>query len=1220
MDITSSYGILLLISWSFNSLDIGLCNEYCSNSSLFYSDYGVYFNDSDTLNDTLASPIYSYSDLLSGFLSFRNRECNNSMRFKENELFLTIDLMKDCNKQSFSCQVDCGGLAQSLELRRNSLPSGKVSFKESQYSQSIPENFSPFVVFDVTNEISQTDCYSLNKGELVMKSNDTGPFSIVGNEVRLVKGLDYDKEKKVYNVTLSYEQPSKAQKVRETVTQLIITVQDVDDMDPMFNQTEYVYDIYENETDTEWKDTTPPIYAYDRDVGEGRQNLSYSFMDNSVLNDVVAINTTTGRIQVRQQLDREKIHEYVYAIKAVQNNNNLRSATASLKITVLDVNDNLPIFEIPFVDVDIDEHSSHGSFICQVSAHDGDLYPFNLIRYDLSKYQEIFYIDQDKGKPGGVIKVNDSYTFDREKLGDAITMSVIAYDVSNSTNEREGGNMTVNINIFDINDNTPKFVEPHGYTFSGDNLGIVGQVNATDEDSPLNGNGDVRYFIPPFPDDNRVTIDSNSGYVNLTSHIIDTLDFNVKACDQPVQQVSRCDLVLIVLAKNLTTTEHVKIEANVSENVRPGTIVTFIGVKGGTVTYKVIGEESMFKVNESSGVVSTAGNIDREDHHDEYLINIHVLTKTHQIHKNITLSIEILDVNDNPPVFENADYFFHLPASVSTGLSIGNINATDKDSGSNAVIEFSFPDTILSPYFTVNKTSGDISLSGIDLPTGKDLFQLIVIARDNGTPPLQSSCNVYVSRTITNNAFVRIETPIEASKLKGQKFEYERKLSTTLSLDVTIKEIVPVQINTNGISQSRSLMDIFAKNQTGTVLPSAELQRIVLQNMEAVQALFFQQIESTVESKTSSLSASQIALIVLAAIILIGGILFIMFIFKTRKRLSDEISVNSVDEEKVPIDEQKGPIADRISTQSIEVTVELGEELEKTSDYDGSQNSNEQAISESNALGTINPAFQNDTETLDMTEISAISTTDEAEQQLNQLNELLNMEENKASITDYHIEDTVTDSKGGKNVDDDNAPHVSNDTGSDLYPPKADYTNINNLRSENEQLNENEYLAVNEDIKDELNESSGLPQADYENNENETQIGGNNDHVLDQESGEFIMSPDKVDDPDIDYNTSKVTHSDENSVDVQDEEPDIDYNEKQVRFSTVVLDSEENKFEPLKTDVDDQSDVLSNENETPDDSVDGEEETTENETINDETDINESDKSLLLAEEETTAF
>ncbi|CAG2255168.1 unnamed protein product [Mytilus edulis] len=284
--------------------------------------------------------------------------------------------------------------------------------------------------------------------------------------------------------------------------------------------------------------------------------------------------------------------------------------------------------------------------------------------------------------------------------------------------------------------------------------------------------------------------------------------------------------------------------------------------------------------------------------------------------------------------------------------------------------------------------------------------------------------------------------------------------------------------------------------------------------------------------------------------------------------------------------------------QSIEVAVELGEERIQTSDYDSSQNSTETGISESNALGTINPAFQNDTETLDMSETNAFSTTDE---------------------WNYSLINTVSDSKDIRTLMKIMPYMIPMKLAQISYPPKADYTNINNLRSESEQLNENKYLAVNEEIKDELTESSGLPQADYENIENETPIGGNNDQVLDQESGEFIMSPDKVDDPDIDYNTSKVTHSDENSVDVQDEEPDIDYNEKQVRFSTVVLDSEENKFEPLKTDVDDQSDVLSNENETPDDSVDGEE-TTENETINDLTDINENDKSLLLSEEETTAF
>ncbi|XP_052089264.1 uncharacterized protein LOC127726006 [Mytilus californianus] len=270
-------------------------------------------------------------------------------------------------------------------------------------------------------------------------------------------------------------------------------------------------------------------------------------------------------------------------------------------------------------------------------------------------------------------------------------------------------------------------------------------------------------------------------------------------------------------------------------------------------------------------------------------------------------------------------------------------------------------------------------------------------------------------------------------------------------------------------------------------------------------------------------------------------------------RSLDQISVSSVNEEKEPIDEQKSHVADRISTQSIEVTVELGEEREKTSDYDGSQNSNEQAISESNALGSINPAFQNDNETIDMTEINALSTTDEAERQLSQLNDLLNMEENKAPASDYHIVDTVTDSKDVQNLDDENAQHVSNGTGPGLYPPKADYIDINKIKSENEQLNENEYLTVNEEVKDTLNESSGFPQAEYKNSENEIPIEENNDQVLDQESGEFIMSLDKTEDQDIDYNTAKVEHIDENSVDVLDEEPDIDYNEKQNKLNGSVI-------------------------------------------------------------------
>ncbi|XP_063404585.1 cadherin EGF LAG seven-pass G-type receptor 1-like [Mytilus trossulus] len=965
---------------------------------------------------------------------------------------------------------------------------------------------------------------------------------------------------------------------------------------------------------TDWQLTNPKVSAHDKDSGDGRQNLSFYFQDGSYDKAYFDINKVDGSIKVLQPLDREKHSEYNLILKVQQDNNPSRSATASLLIKVKDINDNLPFFEDDYEEVYIDEHASSGTFLCKLSATDNDSKPFDKTEYLLKELSDIFSVATNEDGYGE-IRVNSSKQLDRETLGDVINVTVTAVDAKNSI---EGGNMILQIHIIDINDNSPIFTQPDGYTFSGKSTGMIGQVNATDDD--INLNGLVIYEIP-FHHGN-LRIDKNTGVVNLTDPISDDITFHAEACDSPVQQSSRrCNQVPVTILANLTDTLQKEFNATISENVRPKTIVKFIDM-GERKTYKMIGENSSFEVGVTSGVVSTLANIDREDGHDNYTLNIHVLTNRNFVFANITLTIYVLDVNDNPPVYDTIDNFFELPYPLTPGTDIGYVTATDKDHAENGAIQYIIPETITSRYFTINETTGNISLSDVILPHGKEFFQLIIIARDKGNPPLQSSCNVYISRTLITDLFVRIEAPLESTVLKSQHLEYERKLSELLSLMVKIEDVNPKVITgttRKDVSQPRSLLDISARNLTGSKLLNEELQRIVLRNMEGIQLLFLQESPPTV-SEDSKFTASQIGLVVLAAIILVGGILATIFIFRKKKRSLDENSVSSLDEEKTPIINDVNVVKDTVSMQSIEVTVDLGEERERTSDYDSSQNSNEQAISESNALGTINPAFQNDTETLDMPEINAISTTDEAEQQLNQLNELLNMEENKGSIQDYQIEDTVTDSKDVKNGDEDNAPHVSNDTGSDLYPPKADYTNSNNTRSENEQMDENQYLPVNEEIEDALNESSDLPQADYENIENETPIGGNNDQVLDQESGEFIMTSDKVDDPDIDYNTSKVKHSDENSDDVHDEEPDIDYNEKQVRFSTVVLDSEENKFEPLKTDVDDQSDVLSNENETPEDSVDGEDQTTENETINDLTDISENDKSLLLSEEETTAF
>ncbi|XP_071136965.1 protocadherin Fat 3-like [Mytilus edulis] len=1199
-----------ILWWFVCGFHVAVCNDYCSNGTVF-NRMASKFRD----NVTVGHLVYEYSDLLNGSLTFKETSvCLNTFKFDGNKVLLNKNLMEDCNSKSFLCNVDCSGVSNDLILERVFIPTGSLFFNKEEFSTSVTENTSPTPVFDFSNELNQTDCYpSINSGRLRIKNNDSGPFEIFDKHVKLKKGsqLDYESGKTRYTIQIEFTDD-----LRNASTKLVVNVIDVDDMDPVFNTSRYCYEIDEERVNTNWQPTYPKVSAHDKDFGDGRQNLSFYFQDGSYDKAYFDINNVDGSIKVLKPLDRETHPEHNLILKVQQDNNPSRSATASLLIKVKDINDNLPFFKDDFEEVHIDEHASFGTFLCKLSSIDYDSKPFDKTGYLLKTFSDIFYAETNEdGYGDGEVRVNNSTALDRETLGNVINVTVTAVDATNNT---EGGNMILQIHIIDINDNSPIFTQPKGYTFSGKTTGTIGQVNATDDDS--NRNGLIMYKIPSHHGNLR--LDENTGVVNLTDPISDDITFHVEACDSPVQQSSRrCSQVPVTILANLTDTLQKELNATISENVRPKTIVKFIDM-GERKTYKMIGENSSFEVGATSGVVSTLANIDREDGHDSYTLNIHVLTNRNFVFANITLTIYVLDVNDNPPVYNTIDNFFELPYPLTPGTDIGYVTATDKDDADNGAIQYIIPETITSRYFTINETTGNISLSDVILPHGKEFFQLIIIARDKGNPPLQSSCNVYISRTLITDLFVRIEAPLESNVLKAQHLEYETKLSELLSLMVKIEAIHPkVMTGTarKDVSQPRSLLDISAKNLTGTYLPNEELQRIVLRNMEGIQLLFLQETTPTV-SEDSKFTASQIGLVVLAAIILVGGILATIFIFRKKKRSLDENSVSSLDEEKAPINNDVNAVKDTVSMVSIEVTVELGEERERTSDYDSSQNSNEQAISESNALGTINPAFQNDTETLDMTEVNAISTTDEAEQQLNQLNELLNMEENKASLTEYHIEDTVTDSKDVKNLDEDNDPNVSNGSGPDLYPPKADYISINNIRSENEQLNENEYLAVHEEIKDALNDSSSLPQADYENNANETPIEGNNDQVLDQESGEFIMSPDKVDDPDIDYNTSKVTQSDENSVDVQDEEPDIDYNEKQVRFSTVVLDSEENKFEPLKADVDDQSDVLSNENETPEDSVDGEEQTTENETINFETDLNENDKSSLLSEEETTAF
>ncbi|XP_041709837.2 protocadherin alpha-8 isoform X14 [Coregonus clupeaformis] len=109
--------------------------------------------------------------------------------------------------------------------------------------------------------------------------------------------------------------------------------------------------------------------------------------------------------------------------------------------------------------------------------------------------------------------------------------------------------------------------------------------------------------------------------------------------------------------------------------------------------------------------------------------------------------INILDINDNLPVFSSSLYKTRISENVLIGTTVITVNATDADEGTNSEIVYSLrnkdQDRILD-IFEIDPTSGVITVkSNIDFEERK-AFEIRVEASDRGQPPMAAHCKVLV--------------------------------------------------------------------------------------------------------------------------------------------------------------------------------------------------------------------------------------------------------------------------------------------------------------------------------------------------------------------------------------------------------------------------------------------------------------------------------------------
>ncbi|XP_076729892.1 protocadherin alpha-2 isoform X41 [Maylandia zebra] len=153
-------------------------------------------------------------------------------------------------------------------------------------------------------------------------------------------------------------------------------------------------------------------------------------------------------------------------------------------------------------------------------------------------------------------------------------------------------------------------------------------------------------------------------------------------------------------------------------------------------------------------------NLDRERKTNHSLILTAMDGGTPPKSANLSLTIKVLDNNDNRPVFSQEVYSVTLQENAPLDKTIIKVQATDLDEGINGDVEYTFGGDITSSVlrlFTLDRLTGEIRVIGeIDYETAS-VYNLDVQASDKGQPPMTTDCRIIIKIQDVNDNKPEIE-------------------------------------------------------------------------------------------------------------------------------------------------------------------------------------------------------------------------------------------------------------------------------------------------------------------------------------------------------------------------------------------------------------------------------------------------------------------------------
>ncbi|XP_073668203.1 protocadherin alpha-3-like [Paramisgurnus dabryanus] len=189
------------------------------------------------------------------------------------------------------------------------------------------------------------------------------------------------------------------------------------------------------------------------------------------------------------------------------------------------------------------------------------------------------------------------------------------------------------------------------------------------------------------------------------------------------------------------------------------------------------------------------------------------------------ITIDVLDINDNAPVFTKDTYSVVLNENTPVGTTILKVNATDSDEGQNGEIVYALGHNVNDKLFDVNPTTGEIILKGLLDFEIKDKYQIDIQASDKGTVPLTTDKIITIKIADINDNAPQIEvTSFSKSVPEDSKLGTTVALISVSDLDsaingrvsCSIPEDVPFKLMSSSQDNTYSLVTTSALNRETT--------------------------------------------------------------------------------------------------------------------------------------------------------------------------------------------------------------------------------------------------------------------------------------------------------------------------------------------------------------------------------------------------------------------